>query len=87
MDELTFELTDERNALERVMLHFSDCRKETRRLGGSKYLVTLWYMPQDVTEILIRVLSFGPMLRVTEPDSFIALLRERIEKQEKLRLE
>lgn len=30
---LTFALTDERNALERVMLHFSDCRKETRRIG------------------------------------------------------
>ena len=40
---LTFELTDERNALERVMLHFSDCRKETRRLDERRYHVTLTY--------------------------------------------
>jgi hypothetical protein len=84
---LTFVLTDERNALERVMLHFSDCRKETRRLENGKYLVTLWYKPQDVTELVIRILSFGPMIRVTAPDSFISLIKERIDKQRKLRLE
>ncbi|MDR3295927.1 MAG: WYL domain-containing protein [Clostridiales Family XIII bacterium] len=84
-DMLTFELTDDRNALERAMLHFSDCRKETRRLENGKYLVTLWYNSPDVTEIVIRILSFGPMVRVASPDSFIALIKERMDKQEKLR--
>jgi len=51
---IAFELTDERNALERVMLHFSDCRKETRRLDDKRYHVTLWYDPQDVTHIILR---------------------------------
>jgi hypothetical protein len=78
---LTFELTDERNALERVMLHFSDCRKETRRLDDKHYHVALWYDPQDETEILIRILSFGPMIHVTSPESFINRIKERILKQ------
>lgn len=84
---LKFELIDERNALERVMLHFSDCRKETRRLGNNKYFVSLWYKPQDVTEAVIRILSFGPLIKVVSPDNFIDLIKERIEKQKKLRLE
>jgi len=81
---LTFELTDDRNALERVMLHFSDCRKETHRLDDRHYYVTLWYNSHDETEILIRILSFGQMIRVTSPDSFIDLIKERIIKQQNL---
>jgi len=79
---LTFELTDERNALERVMLHFSDCRKETRRLDDRHYHVILWYDLQDETEMLIRILSFGPMIRVTAPESLISQIKERIIKQQ-----
>jgi hypothetical protein len=77
-----FTLKDERKALERAMLHFSDCRKETRRLDGGMYDVELRYEAQDETEILIRVLSFGPMLKVTAPDSFIALIKERLSMQQ-----
>lgn len=78
---VTFELYDRRNALERVLLHFSHLEKETRRLDDNKYLVTLKYDRQDETEMVIRILSFGPVIRVTEPESFIGLLRDRIEKQ------
>jgi hypothetical protein len=80
--KLVFKLIDKRNALERVMLHFSDCRKETRRLDDKRYEVNLWFDPQDETEILIRILSFGQMIRVTSPESFINLIKERIIKQQ-----
>lgn len=82
---VAFELIDERNALERVMLHFSDLEKETVRLDETHYRVTLWYKQSDETEILIRILSFGPVLRVLEPEAFLALIRERLRKQ--LRIE
>ncbi|ADU26803.1 WYL domain-containing protein [Ethanoligenens harbinense] len=82
-----FDLTDERNALERVMLHFSDCRKETRRLDERHYTVTLWYEPQDETELLIRILSFGPMIRVTAPESFINLIQERLFRQKEFMMD
>lgn len=78
---LSFQLTDERNALERVLLHFSHLEKETVRLGEREYRVTLWYDKDDETELLIRILSFGPMIRVIEPESFVELVRERIAKQ------
>jgi len=78
---LTFVLTDTRNALERVLLHFSHLQKETERLDETHYRVTLTYDRRDETEMVVRVLSFGPMIRVTEPEHFVALLRQRIERQ------
>ncbi|MCL2164646.1 MAG: WYL domain-containing protein [Oscillospiraceae bacterium] len=79
---LVIELTDERNALERAMLHFSHLEKETVRLSKNRYQITLRYDRGDETELLIRVLSFGPMIRVTSPDRFISLIRERLIKQQ-----
>lgn len=78
---VTFELTDSRNALERVLLHFSHLEKETKRLDEKHYRVTLQYDAQDETELVIRILSFGPLVRVTEPPEFLALVQERIERQ------
>lgn len=78
---VTFELEDRRNAMERVLLHFSHLEKETKRLDDRRYRVTLKYDRQDETEMVIRILSFGSAIRVTEPDSFVALIRERIQKQ------
>ena len=78
---LTFELTDTRSALERVLLHFSHLEKETKRLDETHYRVTLRYDPADETEMVIRILSFGPAIRVTEPEHFIGSLRDRIGKQ------
>lgn len=85
MESITFELEDRRNAMERVLLHFSHLEKETRRLDGRRYLVTLKYDRQDETEMVIRILSFGPAIRVVEPERFVGLLRERIERQKAFR--
>ena len=79
--ELVLLLRDERNALERVLLHFSHFEKETRKLEEGLYQIKLRYDPNDETELLIRVLSFGPMLEVKSPDTFVALMKERIDRQ------
>ena len=78
---LCFELTDERNALERVLLHFSHLQKETEQLDALHYRVKLYYDRRDETEMLIRILSFGPTIRVTDPPRFVELLRRRIARQ------
>lgn len=43
------------------------------------------YNKSDETEMVIRILSFGPLLRVQEPSGFIELLRHRLRKQLALR--
>lgn len=74
-------LTDERNALERVMLHFAHFEKEAEKLDKNKYRLTITYEQSDETEMLIRILSFGPMVRVTGPNRFVRLIRERLNRQ------
>lgn len=79
---LVFRLVDERNALERILLHFSHFEKETVRLDDRSYQVTLHYEKDDETELLIRVLSFGPMIKVIAPHNFIELVKKRLTKQQ-----
>lgn len=81
LKELILLLRDERNALERVLLHFSHFEKETLKLDDRLYQIKLRYDEEDETELLIRILSFGPVLEVKAPDTFIQLIRERIDKQ------
>lgn len=83
-EELVMLLHDERNGLERVLLHFSHFEKETLKLGDCLYQIRLRYDREDETELLIRVLSFGPVLEVTAPAAFIQLMRDRICKQSAL---
>lgn len=81
LHELILLLHDERNGLERVLLHFSHFEKETRKLDEGLYQIRLRYDKEDETELLIRVLSFGPVLEVKGPAEFIALVKERVDWQ------
>ena len=80
-ESVTLEITDERNALERAMLQFSYLAKRTERNDKKTYRMTLHYRQEDETELLIKIISFGPLVKVAEPDSFASLIKERIERQ------
>lgn len=75
---LTLLITNERNTLERAMLHFAHFEKQAERLEGDKYILHLKYYENDETEIVIRTLSFGPYVKVLEPQSFVNLIKERL---------
>ena len=81
LHELILLLHDERNGLERVLLHLSHFEKETRKLDERLYQIKLRYDKEDETELLIRVLSFGPVLEVRAPAEFIALVKGRVDWQ------
>ncbi len=80
-------VTDERRALERVMLHFAHFEKQAERMDDLHYRLTLRYDPGDEAELVIRTLSFGHHVKVLAPDRFVSLIRERLIKQRKLRTE
>lgn len=79
-----FELRDERNALERVLLHFAHFEKTAERIEGDRYSITIHYDKEDETELVIRILSFGPMIKVMAPAHFIDLIKHRLIHQKKL---
>lgn len=78
---VTLKITEERNALERALLHFAHFEKRCEKADDNKYLLYVNYDREDETEIVIRVLSFGPMLEVTGSDNFRNLIKERLKKQ------
>ena len=84
--DLTLLITDQRNALERAMLHFAHFEKQAERTGDDKYILRLKYYENDETEIVIRVLSFGPYIKVLEPQSFVNLIKERLISQKSCEL-
>lgn len=86
IDTLTLKIIDERNALERVMLHFAHFEKRVEKLGKREYLVSIRYDHSDEQEMVIRVLSFGPLVRVVEPNSFIGLIKDKLTKQKSCNL-
>lgn len=84
--ELTLQIIDERNALERVMLHFAHLEKRAEKVDENRYLLYLQYYEDDETEIVIRVLSFGPCVQVVAPDSFVELIKTRLFAQKECEL-
>ena len=78
---VTLEIYDERKAMERVMLAFAHFEKSAVQISDDVYQLTLNYDSFDETELVVRVLSFGPMVKVLEPEGFRNLIQERISKQ------
>ena len=81
MESVILEIYDERKALERVLHAFAHFEKSCEKLGDASYRLTLSYDARDRTELVVRVLGFGPMVKVLEPASFVAEMRERIAAQ------
>ncbi|MBC8060736.1 MAG: WYL domain-containing protein [Clostridiaceae bacterium] len=79
------EISKERNAVERCMLHFANFEKRTEYDETTdRYTSYISYNKQDETELLIRILSFGPVIRVLGPEKFLTLVKERVERQSEL---
>lgn len=81
-EPVLLEITTERNGLERCMLQFASFKRQTEfdRERGI-YTCRIWYDPADETELLIRILSFGPVVKVVGPDKFLKQIKERIQRQ------
>lgn len=83
-DTVTVKVCDVRNTMERFMLHFAHFEKRAEKLDQKHYLVKIKYPRDDESEIVIRVLSFGPTVEVVAPDHFRELIAEKLKKQSEL---
>ena len=85
-ESLTLRIFDQRNALERCLLHFAHFEKRVERVDRKQYLVHIRYVKNDETEMVIRILSFGPMVEVVEPEEFKNLIIDRLKSQKSCEL-
>ena len=78
---ITMMVKDERNALERTMLHFAHFEKQVEKIDNKNYKVIIKYDSDDEPEMVIRVLAFGPLVEVVEPLGFRELIKNKLKKQ------
>lgn len=77
-------ITNQRNALERAMLHFASYEKQTKKTDENTWECLIYYNNSMETELLIEVLSFGPAIKVLGPESFLNQVKERLRRQMEL---
>ncbi len=81
-EPVVLEISKERNALERCMLQFASFERQTEYdKDRDTYTCRINFDPADETELLIRILSFGPVVKVLGPDNFLSQVKERISRQ------
>lgn len=71
----------DRNALERTMLQFANYEKNTTKINDNTYECFIYYNQKMETELLIEVLSFGPMVEVLGSERFLELVKQRLRRQ------
>ena len=82
---VTLKVKEERNTLERCLMHFAHFEKRAERAEGH-YLLHIKINPDDEPELVIRVLSFGPTVEVSEPESFKKLIIDKLKSQKSCEL-
>ncbi len=82
---VVMEISGERNSLERCMLHFANYEKHTSfQEETNTWICSIYYDLADEPELLIGILSFGPVIRILGPESFLRQIRERVGRQHRL---
>ena len=77
----------DRNLPDRILTEFSLWKKKcVYDVSSGKYTMTLYYSKLDEKEILIRLLSYGPYIRIIASDDNYVLseIKERIKKQRQI---
>lgn len=81
LEPVCLHIQTKRNALERAMLQFANYEKNTTKLDENTYECLIYYNKMVETELLIEVLSFGPLIKVVGNERFLKLLRNRLIRQ------
>lgn len=76
------EVSCQRNGIERFMNEFAPYKKESEYISD-KCRVTLYYDKNDETELLIRILSFGTVIKIISSE-LKEMAKDRIDRQYKL---
>lgn len=78
-------VTQERNGVERFFMEFASFEKHSERdLETGLCTVKLWYDKYDETELLIQLLSFGPVIEILGPEKLRRQAAERVKRQYEL---
>ena len=84
-EPVLLKISGERNSLERCMLHFASYEKHTEYdQENNCWFCSIYYDTADETELLIDILSFGPVVEVLGPEEFLRKVKQRVKRQYEL---
>ncbi|MBC1436354.1 WYL domain-containing protein [Listeria rocourtiae] len=82
---VTCRVVNHRNAVNRALIHFADYKKKAFRTEREHVFEMEIHCPSgDLMELVIQLLSFGPMIQVLGPDSVVGELKARLARQMEL---
>lgn len=84
-ETITLKVKDERNTLERSLMHFAHFEKRAEK-ADDHYLLHIRFQHDDEPEMVIRVLSFGPTVEVLGSESFKKLIINKLKSQKSCEL-
>lgn len=84
-ETITLKVSEERNTLERCLMHFSHFEKRAEKTDNH-YLLHIKFQQDDESELVIRVLSFGPTIEVIDSDNFRQLIINKLKNQKSCEL-
>jgi len=73
-EPIVLEVTDKKSAMERCFMSFSELERYSRCLEKDKYELKLFYYTFEEEEIIRKILSLGPYVKVVSPEG----IREEI---------
>ncbi len=79
-ETITLKVSEERNTLERCLMHFAHFEKRAEKLD-EHYLLHIRFSKEDESELVIRVLSFGPTVEVLGSEHFKQMIINKLKSQ------
>ncbi len=77
-EPIVLEVIDEKAAMERCFMSFSEMERYSRCIGEDKYEMKLFYYTFEEEEVIGKILALGPYVKVTSPQRIIEQIIKRI---------
>ena len=77
-EPIILQVKDERSAMERFFMSFSSYERYARVIEKDVYEIELYYYSFQKEEIIRKIISLGPYVKVKSPENIVETIMERI---------
>lgn len=77
---ITIELEDVRGAMERCFMSFSSFERNSRTISKNKYEIDIYYYTFEEEEVIRKIMSLGPYVKVKEPNRVREIVIDKIKR-------
>lgn len=77
---IIIELEDIRGAMERCFMSFSSFERSSRAISENKYEIDIYYYTFEEAEVIRKIMSLGPYVKVKSPDRIRKIIIDKIKR-------